>query len=152
WPVIGREDLYYGGTSYVNHQGMGAQLPPFTLVSKTIGLPEVAEPVPVQVPEGMLLVVPVTKLYSGNICSYSTLLHQRMAKPILKLHPELAEKHGLIDGEVSSITVHNIEADVMIVLDEALPSNAATLPRGVGIPIFGPVAAKVQRRVPESET
>lgn len=153
WPVIGREDLYYGGTSYDNHQGMGAQLPPFTLVSKSIELPEVVEAAPMQVPEGMLLVVPVTSLYdSSSILSYSTLLHQRMAKPVLKLHPELAEKHGLVDGDVSCITVNKFEADVEIVLDDALPLHAAILPRGIGIPIFGPVVATVQSPVPESET
>ncbi len=28
WPIIGREDLYYGGTSYENRQGLGVQLSP----------------------------------------------------------------------------------------------------------------------------
>ena len=27
WPIIGRADLFYGGTSYDNHQGLGVQLP-----------------------------------------------------------------------------------------------------------------------------
>ncbi len=27
WPVVGRGDLYYGGTSYENKQGLGVQLP-----------------------------------------------------------------------------------------------------------------------------
>ena len=27
WPIIGREDLYYGGTGYKNSQGLGVQLP-----------------------------------------------------------------------------------------------------------------------------
>ncbi|NOY98555.1 MAG: NADH-quinone oxidoreductase subunit NuoG [Chloroflexi bacterium] len=28
WPIVGREDLYYGGTSYENTQGLGVQLAP----------------------------------------------------------------------------------------------------------------------------
>jgi hypothetical protein len=59
--------------------------------------------------------------------------------------------HGLVNGDVSCITVNNFEADVEIALDDALPLDTAILPRGIGIPIFGPVAATVQRRVPESE-
>ena len=26
WPIIGRDDLYYGGTGYANLQGLGVQL------------------------------------------------------------------------------------------------------------------------------
>ena len=26
WPIVGRQDLYYGGTTYDNHQGLGVQL------------------------------------------------------------------------------------------------------------------------------
>ena len=28
WPIIGRSDLYYGGTTYDNRQGMGVQFAP----------------------------------------------------------------------------------------------------------------------------
>ena len=28
WPIMGREDLYYGGTGYENKQGLGVQLAP----------------------------------------------------------------------------------------------------------------------------
>src|SRR5690606_13824991 len=28
WPLVGREDLYYGGTTYENRQGMGVHLSP----------------------------------------------------------------------------------------------------------------------------
>ena len=31
WPIIGRSDLYYGGTSYQNSQGLGV---PLGLVNK----------------------------------------------------------------------------------------------------------------------
>ncbi len=42
WPIIGRSDLYYGGTSYANAQGLGVHL---SLPSQTPSLawPEVSE-------------------------------------------------------------------------------------------------------------
>ncbi len=41
WPVVGRSDLYFGGTGYDNHQGLGVQLKPSAQRLEPLHLPDV---------------------------------------------------------------------------------------------------------------
>src|SRR6185503_2241373 len=64
WPIVGRGDLYYGGTTYENKHGMGANLTSAATRGETVSLPRdddsrQAHPRP---KENELLVVPITKL------------------------------------------------------------------------------------------
>ncbi|HEY62063.1 MAG TPA: NADH-quinone oxidoreductase subunit NuoG, partial [Anaerolineae bacterium] len=73
-PIIGREDLYYGGTSYENKQGLGLQLPLSETNNESTKAP-IDLPQKIEVPEGSLLAVPVTRLYDrGQLITKSEIL------------------------------------------------------------------------------
>ena len=59
WPIVGRGDLYYGGTGYENKQGLGIQLP---LQSETFRVS--TDPKGLDgLPKGEVIAVPITLLY-----------------------------------------------------------------------------------------
>ena len=41
WPIVGRGDLYYGGTTYENTQGLGVQLVPAAQAGVTVHIPKI---------------------------------------------------------------------------------------------------------------
>ncbi|GAP15907.1 NADH-quinone oxidoreductase, chain G, partial [Longilinea arvoryzae] len=102
WPIVGRGDMYYGGTGYENRQGLGVQLSSAAERGEKLELPDAANPVLPAVSNGSLLVIPVTRLYDqGTTLRPTTLLAGRMSRAELGLHPETAAKLGLQpEGEV----------------------------------------------------
>ncbi len=143
WPIVGRSDLYFGGTGYDNHQGLGVQLKPAAQRLEPLRLPDVPEMAPLQVPQGALLVVPITRLYDrGQTLVPTSLLHERMEKPVIYIHPDLAVKMGLEDQQSFQLVLNGISTLVQVVFDEYAPANAALLPRSVGVPIQGPALAQ----------
>jgi NADH-quinone oxidoreductase subunit G len=151
WPIVGRGDLYYGGTSYENKQGLGAVLKTIGLV-KSAELPEEAAITQFEIPEGMIRVVPTASLYDQNqLVRFSKMLQNRLAQPVVSMHPKLVEQLGLEGGGAAQLQINGVEVDVTIKLDEQLPEDTATVPRDVGIPISKPVAALLRRLVLESK-
>ncbi|RPJ50228.1 MAG: NADH dehydrogenase (quinone) subunit G, partial [Chloroflexi bacterium] len=69
WPIVHRANLYYGGTSYENRQGLGVQLQPGVLNGSwtydPATLPDLGQLASQQVSpqQGEVLVVPITRLY-----------------------------------------------------------------------------------------
>ncbi len=129
WPIIGREDLYYGGTSYENTQGLGVQLP-------SAGEAQEREVTAPALPTGEgLLAVPVTRLYDrGTTLTPSKVLEPRLPQPFVRLHPATAAAHGLQDGQ----TVAVLDTPVTLRLDETLPEDVLLVPRSLGVPLFAP--------------
>ena len=82
WPIVGRSDLYYGGTTYENKQGLGVQLaagqPESRLArsaSWTGSLPEHSFDLAKMTEQGLIWLVPVTRLYDrGTTVTPSQLL------------------------------------------------------------------------------
>ena len=145
WPIIGRSDLYYGGTSYDNHQGTGRQLKNEIVFGEDFVPSEVHIPDPIQIPGGTLLVVPVTKLFDhGSLMQFNQLLDKRKWGAELLMHPDLAENVGLQDGEVVHLDLGKGEPyPAVIKTDGDLPTGAALLPRSCGIPLSEPRAIKL---------
>ncbi len=139
WPIMGREDLYYGGTSYENNQGMGQQLTTAAGRGEQVQLPEAAPAEEQQVPFAGLVVVPVTKLYDRSTVMMQTpLLYNRLAKAVLSMHPDTAAQYGFNEGQQIKIELDGGAAgEVEIHLDEELPLSVALLPRSVGFPLKG---------------
>ena len=87
WPIVGRGDLYYGGTTYENSQGLGVQLTPVAQNGTSIPLGWV-QPVELEQAAGSLLAVPVTRLYDrGSTVLPSAMLGLRIGEPTIALHP-----------------------------------------------------------------
>ena len=74
WPIVGRGDLYYGGTTYENKQGLGVQLAPAAQKGQPISMEWLKLP-DQTLPDG-LVGVPITLLYDrGTTLLPSELLH-----------------------------------------------------------------------------
>ncbi len=67
WPIVGRGDLYYGGTTYENTQGLGVQLVPTSQAGETVRIPKVRKEALLRPKEKELLAVPVNKLYDRGV-------------------------------------------------------------------------------------
>lgn len=143
WPIIGRADVYYGGTTYDNKSGLGVQVASAADRGETPVL-SFAQPLERERSDG-LLAVPVTKLYDhGNMISKTTLLHNRLQKPQVTLNPEDAERLGLEDGKATKVSVNGVQAAVTAYVDNSLPRGTVLIPRSLGLPISGPYTLKVE--------
>jgi NADH-quinone oxidoreductase subunit G len=151
WPIIGRKDLYYGGTSYDNHQGLGVHLD--MLPPDTIKEYEGVEPAgSLAVPSGSLKLVPTTRLYDrSRLVLPSHLLEKRIAGPSIRLHPKLAETFGFSNGDTGELALEKDTYSVEIEIDPKMPGDVGLVPRSVGIPISQPVAAKIEKRTPKMQ-
>ncbi len=86
WPIVGRDDLYYGGTGYKNDQGLGVQLTP-------LGGEVPSNAQTPAMPDADLVAVPITSLYDhGTILVPSEVLAPRTPGPFLILNPVDADK------------------------------------------------------------
>jgi NADH-quinone oxidoreductase subunit G len=147
WPIIGRGDLYYGGTSYENTQGLGVQLTPAAQRGETFELPDVKLAKSARPKEGELLGVPVTKLYDrGLTVSTSELLHQRIGELTVGLHPSAAT--GLVAGQPVEVSLNGATAGAILKIDESIPTGVALLPRSMGFSITAPapVSLKIAKK------
>jgi NADH-quinone oxidoreductase subunit G len=136
WPIIGRSDLYYGGTSYANAQGLGMHL---SLPSQVPSLawPEQGE---VNKLEGILLAVPITILYDhGQTVYSSTLLHRRIPPAYIALHPAEAQRLGLQDGVMVQFSVNGNPVNAKLHTDEQVPPGVVLVPRSLGLPVTSPI-------------
>ncbi len=142
WPQVGGSDLYYGGTSYANRQGLGKHL-------SRAAKPE-PDAAPLRegirdVPKNALRLVPHTRLYdAGSTFAPSRLLDQRRARRQLRIHPRSAEPLGLQQGSQALIELEGAPFTAEIVLDETIPGGTALYPRSLGVPMNAPFHAVVK--------
>ena len=135
WPLIGRSDLYYGGTSYENSQGLGVQLS-FATQMPTQVLPEQTE---IYQHEGALLAVPVTLLYDrGQTISQSMLLQQHIPAAEIIIHPVNARYLNLSDGVQVQFMLEGNVYQAKMQVDDQVPYEVALIPRSLGIPLDAP--------------
>ena len=152
WPIVGRGDLYYGGATYENKQGLGVQLAltpnPSTLTGthpdgrggKSRGKREGETLRP---DEKAWLGVPVTRLYDHGLTVFtSELLLPHIGEATMLLNPATAGKLGVND--LAEITANGVIMQVKVVLDETVPASVALLPRSMGFPVHEPAAISVK--------
>jgi NADH-quinone oxidoreductase subunit G len=138
WPIIGRKDLYYGGTGYDNHQGMGKHLTTAASRDEEVVLPAAPEYTHDTLPAGALVVVPITRLYDrSNVMLPAELLHSRLADPALSMHPDTAAQYGFTANTMVQVSLNGVTGEVKIRLDADLPLAVALLPRSTGLPLDG---------------
>jgi NADH-quinone oxidoreductase subunit G len=141
WPMIGRSDLYYGGSSYENAQGLGvhlslpAQIPP-------LAWPQVPE---LNLVEGTLMAVPITLLYDrGQTIHHSQLLHHRTPPAHIAVNPEVARRLNIPNEALVQFTVDGVLVEAILHSLDQVPSGVALVPRSLGMPINAPVAIELQ--------
>lgn len=135
WPDIGRGDLYYGGTSYENTQGLGTHLTLSSAVPAAIATDS-------GFPKGELVAVPVTRLYDqGTTVRLAKLLDSHIGSASVVVHPITGAKIGVENGGQAKVSLNNVEAEVIVKFDETITPNVILVYRSFGIPISEPVAA-----------
>ncbi|MEP0807012.1 MAG: NADH-quinone oxidoreductase subunit NuoG [Chloroflexota bacterium] len=145
WPIVGREDLYYGGTTYENTQGMGAQLSAAAGRGEKVSIPRVEREAVVRPKEKELLAVPVTKLYDrGTTVLPSELLHPRIGEARVILHPETAKSLGVEEGRKVNVSFNGVSGEAVVKLNDTISVGVALIPRSMGLAIREPAAVKVK--------
>ena len=152
WPKMGREDLYYAGTSYENEDGLGIQLK--TAADRgdelSLGLLVLSESA-AESGTGVR-VLPVTALYDrGRMMQDTDLLAHRLAEQAVLLSPALAKQFKLSDGDKVSLSTADWQAESIVLVDETLPESVAITARSNGLPINEPQYIQIQRLVMEPE-
>ncbi len=145
WPIIGRSDLYYGGTSYDNHQGLGCKLSTTAERRDPYELPIVVPPV-IHPVEGELTAFPITVLYDrGGTVAVSDILEERISKPFIIIHPDTAVKLKLDEGGKAKVTLMGNLYPVDVKFDATIPTSAVLVPRSMGLPALDPMPIQITR-------
>ncbi|MBI2757459.1 MAG: NADH-quinone oxidoreductase subunit NuoG [Chloroflexi bacterium] len=139
WPIVGRGDMYYGGSTYENKQGLGVQLSNAASRGEKVTLPRVQKVAAVRPKENKLLAVPFTKLYDrGATVASAELLDQRIGEAFVILHPSAAKNLGVEAGERAKLTLDGINEEVVVKIDDTIPAGVVLVPRSMGLPINEP--------------
>jgi NADH-quinone oxidoreductase subunit G len=110
WPIIGRDDLYYGGTSYNNNSGIGQQW--VSTGGGSFDLP-VMEDVKA---DGLQLIHVPSTYSSGTLIDKSELISGRVIPPTLHLHADDAGVIAVSSGDVVNVAAgeHTVSATVSV--------------------------------------
>ena len=145
WPIVGRGDLYYGGTTYENKHGMGVHLSAAAGRGEKVSISRVQSEAAPRPKENELLAVPVTKLYDrGTTVMPAELLHGRIGEATIALHPDAAQNLGVEAGQTVNVSFNGVSGEVVVKLDDTISVGVALVPRSMGIAIREPVAVKVK--------
>ncbi len=140
WPEVGGEDLYYGGTAYDNRQGLGVQLAP-----RPGGEPPEWLAAAERRPSGDLLLIPISRLYDrGATVLASALLSLRLAELKLAIHPEDAERLGLIGASRAELSWDGRASTVEFSIEQDVPRGAGLVARSTGLPLNRPTEVRVR--------
>lgn len=145
WPIVGRGDMYYGGTGYENKHGLGVQLPSAAERGEKVELTAVAVPVLPSMPAGSMLVIPVARLYDhGTTLQPTSLLDGRRTRAEVGMNLGTAEKLGLQDGSEVLVRGDGWSVNAVVMARLHLPDGFGLVPRSTGMPVWGPTAVKIE--------
>ena len=144
-PIVGRGDMYYGGTTYANNHGLGAHLSAAATRGEKVSIPKVQKEAVPHPKDKELLAVPVNKLYHrGTTVMTAELLHQRIGEASVSLHPSAAEKLGVRAGQTVNVSFNGTSGQAVVKLDDSIDEGIALVPRSMGLAIQEPAAVKVK--------
>jgi NADH-quinone oxidoreductase subunit G len=150
-PIVGRGDMYYGGTTYENTMGLGAHLAEAngTARGETVSIPSVERAKALRPKENELLAVPINKLYDRGttVMQSADLLRDRIGHPTIALHPDAAKKLGVEAGQLVHLSFDGVSGEARVKLDDTISVSVVLVPREMGFAIHEPIP--VQIRVPE---
>jgi NADH-quinone oxidoreductase subunit G len=146
WPIVGRGDMYYGGTTYENKHGMGAQLSAAATRGEAVNLPKVEKESAPRPKENELLAVPINKLYDRGttVMMSANLLRDWIGGPTISLHPDAAKSLGVNDGELVTVSFNGTSGEAKVKLDDTISVGVALIPREMGFAIPAPMPVKVK--------
>jgi predicted molibdopterin-dependent oxidoreductase YjgC len=130
FPLVGGEDLYYGGTSYKNSSGLGQQWPAAAEKStvEPFDLPDIVEAEP-ELPA----VVGTVALYAhGSLVDKSEIIAPRVAEPTIFINTSDAAELDIADGDHLSLNIGGDVVDARARVDGQAPERL-TLLHGAGL-------------------
>jgi NADH-quinone oxidoreductase subunit G len=144
-PIVGRGDLYYGGTTYENTMGLGAHLTAAAGRGEKVDLSRAQKESAPRPKENELLAVPVNKLYDRGttVMMSAHILRDRIGGPVISLHPEAAKGLGVEAGDVVNVSFDGVSGEVVVKFDDTISIGVALVPRSMGLAIREPVPAEV---------
>ena len=143
WPPVGEEDLYYGGTTFKNRQGLGVQIAPVAVKDQSIKIQWSAPP-EFKGKKGYLL-VPVVELYNrGATVMPSEILHPRLASPLMRMGLKDAKSIGVMQGAQVELLIDGRTEELQAIAEEGIPEGVVLLGRGLGVPIAEPQYVEVR--------
>ena len=145
WPIVGRGDMYYGGTTYENTQGLGVQLLNATQRGRKVSLPRGRKTAALRPREKRLLAVPVTKLYDrARTVASAALRGTRIGETYIAVHPSAAKTFGIAAGERVTVSLDGASEEVVVRTDESIATGVALIPRSMGLPIVEPTPIRLK--------
>jgi NADH-quinone oxidoreductase subunit G len=145
WPIVGRGELYYGGTSYENTQGLGVQLLNATQRGEKVSLPRARKAMALRPRDNRLLGVPVTRLYDrARSVASAELLAARIGEAYIAVHPSAAESFGIAEGEHVVVSLDGASNEVIVKVNRSIATGVALIPRSMGLPIVQPTPIRLK--------
>jgi len=140
FPLVGGHDLYYGGTAYTNHGGLGVQ---WATNAEREKYSLTVRPVNVARPRfDGLAAVPVRLLYNREpLFAPSTVMHQRVPAPYVELNAGDAEVLGIAEGDAVILTADGVQLAAQARVNGHTPAGTVLVPQRLGAtPIPGTLA------------
>jgi predicted molibdopterin-dependent oxidoreductase YjgC len=144
WPIVGGDDLYYGGTAYRNDQGLGVKLPRSA---------ERRAPSELAAPDGTaaaasapLVLLPIARLYErGTTVAASEVLSSRLEGSAVELSHFDAGRLGVKDGDEVEVRWDGRARRAVARVREAIPQGLALMARADTAGLRGTAAVEIRR-------
>jgi NADH-quinone oxidoreductase subunit G len=146
WPIVGRGDMYYGGTTYENTMGLGAHLTTGAARGETAEISRVERERAPRPSNKELLAVPVNKLYDRGttVMQSADLLRDWIGHPTIVLHPDAARNLGVEAGQLVTVSFDDVSAEARVKFDPTISVGVALVPREMGFAIREPIPAQIR--------
>src|SRR5579859_1266819 len=147
WPDVGGRDLYYGGTSYTNRQGLVVQLPSGAERGEAVAAGPI-QPSSVVAPAHQadasgLTLVPTSLLYDrGALIARALVVQPRLPHPYVDLNAADAARLDVHDGDSVTLAAGDWQASAQARVGGRAPEGVVLMPAGLG-PVVPPRATLV---------
>lgn len=131
YPLIGRDDVYYGGTAYDNTGGLGVKLS-VSAESDKVSASKVSLPEAPKAADGELLIMPIAELYNRQRVfrsSIEAMMAPRVSDAYVSLNTADANALGVVDGDTVTVSFEGGSVSVIAAVNDETPVGCALLPR-----------------------
>jgi len=140
WPKVGGEDLYYGGTAYDNQTGVGQQWA-VSAESETVEPYEITGTA--ESAKSDLRAVQIPALYqSGTLVDKSEVIASRVARPVVFIHMEDAERLSITDGDTVTLQLNGTAIEGSAYINGHGPAGTIMLRGTKAVPGNGLIAVQ----------
>jgi NADH-quinone oxidoreductase subunit G len=132
YPLIGRDDVYYGGTAYDNNGGLGVQIASVADSGERVSGGAVRLPEVPTAGDGQLVIVPTRELYNQERVfrpSIAAMMAPRTPAPYVEINATDAEAMGIASGDTVTVDFGGGTVEVIAHANGKAPQGVALLPR-----------------------